>query len=125
MHRGGEGGFTLIEMLVVITILLVLTGISLGMYSYLDTAARLRTTDGRVHLLGTKVVEALKLKGSCPASLADLVPALGHSSWLEGGRFLDGWDRPIQYSVNGTSFKIWSPGPDGVLGTADDIEFAR
>src|SRR5213078_930794 len=101
-------------MLVAITILLILAGMAFGTYSYVMTSTRITTTDGRVQLLGNKVIEVLRAKGSCPANLTDLAPALGHPSWIEGGRFLDAWDHPIEYSVNGANFKIWSPGPDGV-----------
>jgi len=124
MRRGGRSGFTLIEMLVAITILLVLAGITFGLYSYVDTTTRIRLTDGRLDALGMKVIERLKLTGSCPASLMDLAPVMGPSG-IQGGRFVDGWGRPLEYSVSGKSFRIGSAGPDGVSGTADDLEFSK
>jgi hypothetical protein len=41
---------------------------------------------------------------------------------MEGGRFVDGWNRPLEYSVTGKKVRIWSCGPDGISGTPDDIE---
>jgi len=120
-----RGGFTLIEMLVAILILLILAGIAFGMYSSVDTAVRVRLTDSRVQALGLKVAESLKIKGGCPATLSDLAPVMGNPGWMQGGRCVDAWDRPIEYAPSGKSFRIWSWGPDGISGTADDIEFSR
>jgi Zn ribbon nucleic-acid-binding protein len=37
--------------------------------------------------------------------------------------FLDGWGNPVRVSPTPDAFMVTSPGPDGVLDTADDIRF--
>ena len=37
----------------------------------------------------------------------------------------DAWENTVQYTVTGKQFKLWSFGPDGVSGTADDIVYKR
>ena len=39
----------------------------------------------------------------------------------------DGWGRDLNYAVSGAgaSFRIWSSGPDGLSGTADDVEVSK
>jgi len=118
-------GFTLVEMLVALLILIILAGIVFGAYSFVDTATRRQLTEGRVQALGIKATESLGIGGRPPAALMDLAPALGSPAWMRGGQCLDGWERPIRYSTRGTSFRIWSAGSDGIEGTADDIEFSR
>lgn len=118
-------GFTLVEMLVVITIVVILAGLGFGAYGYVRTWTAVRVTEGRVEPLGYRALGQLQEKGSCPASLIGLAPAINRPGWIEQGAFVDAWSRPLEYSVTGKSFRVRSAGPDGVLGTADDIEFAR
>lgn len=73
--------------------------------------------------------------GQYPTRLKDLTtrpadPSLavawGNKPYIEDARrLLDAWGNPLQYRVPGVhnagSFDLWSMGPDGVSGTADDI----
>jgi prepilin-type N-terminal cleavage/methylation domain-containing protein len=118
-------GFTLVEMLIAIAVLAILGGLVFGAWSVVDGQTRRALTETRVHTLGCKVAEQVGIKGFPPAVLSDLAEAMGKPAWMSDGKFMDGWDRPFEYSVTGKQFRLWSPGPDGISGTADDIEFTR
>lgn len=46
----------------------------------------------------------------------------GNDPYLDATRIpLDPWDNPYQYEADGSRFRIWSYGPDGVDGTEDDV----
>ena len=118
-------GFTLVELLVVITVLVILAGLGLGTASYVTAKARESGTEARVDVVGRRALRQLQEKGACPASMADLEALVKQPSWMENGVIVDLWGRPLEYVVNGRSFRVRSAGSDGALGTADDIEFAR
>jgi general secretion pathway protein G len=65
-------------------------------------------------------LEALR---TAPGELAN--PAKWQGPYLESPIPLDPWDRPYMYASPGAhnpdSFDVWSLGPDGADGTADDI----
>jgi len=115
-------GFTLLEVVLVIVVLAVLASICFGLMLFVD-GARIANTEGRVHGIGIEVGHYLKSKGMLPAKLEDLAPRLNQPAWMNGGKFVDSWDRPIQYSLAAGDFRVWSLGPDGVSGTADDIRY--
>jgi len=114
-------GFTLVEVLLAVAVLAILAGLFFGMMNVVESA-RVTSTEGRVHAIGIEVGMQLKTKGSLPTKLEDLSARLNQPGWMIGGKFVDGWDRPIQYSA-GAEFRVWSMGPDGVSGTADDIRY--
>jgi prepilin-type N-terminal cleavage/methylation domain-containing protein len=116
-------GFTLVEVLIVIVVAAVLVGILFGMMSAVQSA-RITDTEGRVLLIGQSVAAFHRTQGRLPATLDELAPkTLDQPRWMDGGRFVDGWDHPIRYSVTGGAFRVWSMGPDGVSDTADDLRY--
>ena len=117
-------GFTLLEVLLVIVILAVLASISFT-YMHFIESSRIEVTTGRVHTLGTQVGTHLNVKGRLPATLEALIPSMGDPAWVKDGKLVDSWDRPFEYRVDGREFRVWSCGPDGISGTADDLEYKR
>jgi general secretion pathway protein G len=116
-------GFTLLEVLLVVVVLTVLAGMVFGLMNFVESA-RIKDTEGRVLILGQAVEKYRLVKGFLPATLNDLVPkTLEEPGWMNGGKFVDNWDRPIQYAVTGKEFRVWSDGPDGAPKTADDLSF--
>ena len=128
-RAGVRGGFTLMEMLVVVTIIVVLAGIAVPIYlRYVEDAKRGRV-QADVQTL-TTAVEAYRMKfGDFPASLAVLTqPAPdGGPAYLEPTALLDPWNREYQYAPRGTHHAatgkadIWSLGsnpgdPNGIIG---------
>jgi general secretion pathway protein G len=116
-------GFTLVELLIVIVVLAILAGIAFGMMSYVE-GARVDSTRARIHQLGVEAATQVNLKGWPPATLEELAPRLSQT-WIKDGKFVDAWDRPFEYRVEGRSFKLWSCGIDGVSGTDDDLPYKR
>lgn len=117
-------GFTLVELLVVIFVIALLTGLMFGAY-WVISVAKIKDTQGRVHTIGNEVETRARLEGSYPASLSDLLPRFDQPKWLLGGRFVDAFDQPLRYEVQSRTFRLWSVGPDGADGTADDIEYRK
>ena len=116
-------GLTLLEILTVVIILAVLASMVFGYMNFVETA-RIRDTEGRVLILGQAVEKYRSVKGYLPAKLDDLAPkTLDQPIWMNGGKFVDTWDRPVQYSVAGNEFRVWSDGPDGASGTPDDLRY--
>ena len=117
-------GFTLLELLIVITVLAVLSSMVFGLMHFVESG-RIGVTEKRVLALGFEVKKQQGLKGAPPAHLEDLAVAAEQSAWMKNGRFVDSWDRPLEYQVTGRQFTLWSAGPDGVSGTEDDIRYPR
>lgn len=61
-------------------------------------------------------------RGALPLSLDDIAPDLPSSEFLT-----DHWGNRYVYTINedGQTYTLQSKGPDGQLGTADDIDFTR
>lgn len=128
--------FTLLEILVVLAIIGLLAGLAIGNLDKLfggaqtDIAKTFVTTSMKMPLTAYRMdmgdypstAEALKALVTAPSGKAD--------RWrgpyvTEGGIPLDPWKRPYQYRYPGVKNKngydLWSSGPDGQDGTADDI----
>lgn len=115
-------GFTLVEVLIVIVVLAVLASMMFGMMHFAESS-RIVDTEGRILTLGLEVGGQIARKGAPPATLEEL--KLDQPSWMKDGKFVDNWDRPFEYAVAGKQFTLWSLGPDGVSGTADDLRYRK
>lgn len=115
-----RGGFTLMEMLVVVAILVVLAGAAVPIYmTQLENAKKDRA---RVDVLTlTKTCEMYKIKfGDFPTSLETLTQPTpdGGGAYLEISGLLDPWNREYQYAPQGQHNAatgkpdIWSQGPN-------------
>jgi general secretion pathway protein G len=116
-----RGGFTLMEMLVVVAILVVLAGAAVPIYlNYLEQA-KVDRAKSDVETLA-KAVEAYKVQNEdWPQSLATLTqpsPKTGKAT-LTPENLLDPWERPYQYAPPGAGTHngiynrpdVWSEGP--------------
>lgn len=117
-------GFTLLELVMVIVVLLILAGITSGLLTLVENSRR-SLTENRVHSLGIQAATVASLRGAPPERLSELLPTMGNPAWFRDGTFVDGWDRPLEYRVDGKKFDLWSCGADGISGTPDDIHFRR
>lgn len=125
----GRRGFTLMEVLLVLAILVILGGTATFFFAGMQTNANKRAALTQINATKS-FLEAYHLDvGTYPASLDDLYQAPADlrnpNKWQ--GPYIDKpippdpWDNPYQYEVSGNQYKIWSFGPDGTNNTEDDI----
>ncbi len=127
--RDRRGGFTLIEVLLVVAILVILASVVVLNYS----SFRLKSQKGKAKLDITALETACEayamdvgMYPSTQAGLSALVQPPGDlpspdkwgpEPYLKKGIPQDPWDRPYQYQCPGArntgSFDIWTVSPDG------------
>ena len=125
-------GFTLIELLLVLLILVVLASMAVTIFGGTQEQALKDAAKGQIGVfksaIGTYQMHTRKL----PSDLKDLVNKPGDSKAAEHwhGPYLDKdpvdpWYNPYKIAVPGKhnpdTYDVWSTGPDGQDGTADDI----
>jgi hypothetical protein len=83
---------------------------------------RRRSTLEELQKLAAGIAKYRETNGSIPVQpdIVKLTDAL-HPVYISELIRIDGWGDPIDYEVNGTTFRLISKGPDGILGTPDDI----
>jgi len=117
-------GFTLLEVLMVIVVLTILASISFGLLRVAESS-RIQFAQNQVDSLGFHVSKVAGLTGFPPETLEELAPKVERPDWIKNGKFVDAWERPIEYRVEGRKFRLWSCGPDGISGTDDDLPYKR
>jgi general secretion pathway protein G len=126
-------GFTLMEVLLVLVILVILGSIVVPLYTGIQSGAEVKTARTQVDLL-EHTIDIYKLNAKkLPSSLDDLVQRpsdLKEDRWAgpyikENKDLVDPWDNPYKYTPNGkhntNGYDVWSTGPDGQDGNDDDI----
>lgn len=123
-RRNGEAGMTLIEILIVITILgVVMTLVGSRVYKQF-AQAKAKTTKLAMHQMAQAITEYQLDHNKIPSAsegLSALAP-----DYMETVPN-DGWGNAFHYEVpgqNGKPFDIVSDGPDGSAGTGDDIRYS-
>jgi general secretion pathway protein G len=137
-HSRRRRGFTLIEVLMVLVILVIIMGLAMGSYSNYLYRARINSAKTQIGLFklpleGYKMDvgsypltnQGLEALISPPADLPD-PSAWGPNSYMESSTIpLDPWGRPYSYlcpgNNNPNSYDLWSSGPDTIDGNEDDI----
>jgi general secretion pathway protein G len=126
--------FTLIEVLLVLVILVVLGSIVVPLFTGIGESANIKAATAQVAFLET-AIDMFKFETKqLPSSLDDLInepsDAKLAKNWsgpyLKANKDLvDPWDNQYKYSAKGKKnsggYDVWSTGPDGQDGTADDI----
>ena len=129
-----RAGFTLIEVLLVLAILVILSTLAVGMFTNTQKKANVKAARTQIGLFQTPMEEYHLDLNRYPSALDDLVkapsdlanPAKWGGSYLKGTELpSDPWGNPFRYAAPGThdpqGYDVWSVGPDGVDGTEDDI----
>jgi general secretion pathway protein G len=131
--RRRRSGFTLIEVLLVLVILVILGAIAAPLYISTQQQANIKAAKAQalnlksplnVYRLNTgDFPTSLDALWQCPADLPD--PNKWGGPYLEEQLPLDPWGNQYQYQYPGThnpgTYDVWSMGPDRADGTADDV----
>lgn len=132
-RREHRPGFTLMEVLLVLVILVILGSIVVPLYTGIQSGAETKAARAQIDLL-EHTIDIYKLNAKkLPESLDDLVQRpsdLKEERWAgpyikDNKDLVDPWDNPYKYSPNGkhntNGYDVWSTGPDGQDGDDDDI----
>ena len=124
----GASGFTLVEMLMVVVIIGILSGIVVAKFGNRGEKARINATRASIAAIGS-AIEIYQLDtGRFPSSLNNMLTSSGEPNWSgaylrgDAAAITDSWGTPFSYKpTSGGDYKIISAGPDLQLGGADDI----
>ena len=133
-RRRKSDAFTLMEVLLVLVILVVLGAIVVPMFSGIGDSANVKAATTQVGFL-ENAIDMFKFETKqLPGKLEDLVEEPSDAKlaknwsgpYMKANKDLvDPWDNPYKYDAKGkknpNSYDVWSTGPDGQDGTADDI----
>ncbi len=127
-------GFTLIEVLLVMAILVILAGLVTASYMGIASASKRRAATTQIAMF-EEALDVYRLDiGTYPTTAQGLIalieppadlpnPAKWQSPYLKKQIPLDPWDSPYQYELlDADTCRIWSVGPDQQDNTADDID---
>ncbi len=131
-----QGGFTLIELIIAVTVLSILAGAAIPLTAkMLDYKARTATQEEQQGLVEA-AANYFADNDQLPSSIADLlVQPVGLSTWT--GPYLpgvstdtlsglttfqvDGWSRPYRVTVSGDTWTLESAGADNTFANGDDV----
>jgi len=128
-----QQGFTLLEVLLVLTILVILGSTVTFYFAKTQGKANERVAKVQIHAISQLLEEyhidvgsyptasqGLAALRTAPGDLADTTKWAGPYSKNEIAP--DPWSRPYQYTSEGDTFQVWSLGVDGQDGTDDDVK---
>lgn len=121
--RNASSGFTLVELLMVVCILGILYAGAKLIFTGQDQEARITTTRGSIDTIEQACqIFSMKHNGKLPDTLEELTQGTDDNpGLLKEASLNDSWGTPFQYSHKGKKIVITSGGPDGEIGTDDDI----
>ena len=128
-----NAGFTLLEIMLVVVIIGLLIGMAVKMtFGRLEEAKIIRAR-GDLEQLKTGLLMYSSTSRNFPTTEQGLKALLtkpeGATNWRQqlesASQLIDPWGKDYQYTVPGThnpkNFDLFSPGPDGLPNTTDDI----
>jgi general secretion pathway protein G len=127
--RRRRRGFTLMEVLLVVAILLILASLATVAISRTLKGTQAKQAKIDISTLSQAINVYFIDVGSYPPTLDALVvqpdglanPQKWNGSYLEKELPADPWNNQYLYSINGDQIQIKSMGPDGIADTQDDI----
>jgi general secretion pathway protein G len=136
LHFHRRRGFTLIEVLMVLVILVILMSLAVTTYTGMHKRALVDATKVEIGIFESALenyhlslnsypstTQGLQALRVAPSDLPDQEKWDG--PYLNKDIPMDPWGHPYNYASPGNNnrdtFDVWSAGPDGIAGTADDI----
>ena len=118
-----EKGFTLAELLIVIIVVAVLTGLAVRTFMFLTDRVRETTTEVEMGNITKALQIYVAVQNIYPAE-ADFPEALEVAGIMDNVPEFDTWENPYQYSsIAGITYTFESYGIDRVDGGGDDIVY--
>ncbi len=125
-------GFTLIEVLLVLIILVIIGSLAVNVFTGTQDKASVNAAKSNVSLIRGAIDRYRLDMNKYPTKLADLweQPSDSTASDKWGGPYMeqlkaDPWGNEYQYTAEGkkntNKYDFWSNGPDGQSGSEDDI----
>ncbi len=127
-HRRQHSGFTLLELLLVLAILVVIGGIVTVNIGGASTEAKVNATKTQLNGLKNNIQMFQIRMNTLPETLEALRD--GPSDAAKKAKWVapiinevptDAWENSLVYTVNGNTYEIRSGGIDGQANTEDDI----
>jgi len=123
-----QHGFTLIELMIVVTVIGILSAIAIPIYANFQTRARIAKAEADVRGLATAVAAYSTHMGSLPGALSVLTSIATNTTLAAGaqtvGPFMNaipnppaGWGSAYTYTTSGDTFTISASG-DGTTASA-------
>ena len=126
-YKGGQGGFTLVELLLVLVILALIAGLVLPGIIGKAESAKAKAASSQISRISMSVESYYLDTGNTPSSLDELVSEpSGLSGWngpyIKNSLLKDPWGQPYKYRVPGEhgDFDIESYGADRQKGGEDN-----
>ena len=123
-ERGKRAGFTLVEMLLVVTIIGILAAMAVLKIGGQTDVARRETTRGTIATISQAIQMYGLTHSGLPESLDELTVAPNEDveAPLDKNSLFDAWGQPIQYKkISKVKYELRSGGPDKQIGTEDDL----
>jgi general secretion pathway protein G len=120
-------GFTLMEMILVLAIISTLLGLVIFKMVNVTEDANITKAKADIKAMETNLLRYKTRNGRLPtqAEGLEIMTTKGASQLVKPEGIIDPWAHPYQYrnpgKVNTSGYDVYSMGPDGQDGTADDI----
>jgi len=122
VRKTSRSGFTLVELLLVVTILGILAGVVFMNFGNVGQDTRISATRTSIGSVCNAVRVFEMHVGRFPDSIDDLTnPINDRAPLLKKEGLADAWGNAFQYKKSGQTFEVRSAGPDAQMGTEDDL----
>jgi len=121
-QRRARRGFTLVELLLVVTILGILAAVVVVNFTGKGEEARIAATRTSIANIGVAIAAFDAKNSRLPETLDELTSEDEKGvAMLKKDSLNDSWGHPFQYKKTGYKYELRSAGPSGQMGGNDNI----